>query len=146
MICSNALNSREKPAVSPMSDSSTFDIDKWRKKQKRGEFATPPRPTGRRSSNNDQCMRYSIAIPHSRLVRARGYLITRVLAFILLLPLYSTFILLLPLYFMCLKWRHWLGGEIAVIPTSVSIVSTAELFGGLRLIIALWYYDSSREP
>ena len=31
MICSNALNSREKPAVSPMSGSSTFDIDKWKK-------------------------------------------------------------------------------------------------------------------
>ena len=26
--CSNALNSREKPAVSPMSSSPTFDIDK----------------------------------------------------------------------------------------------------------------------
>ena len=28
MICSNALNSREKPAVSPVSGSPTFDIDK----------------------------------------------------------------------------------------------------------------------
>ena len=28
MMCSNALNSGEKPAVSPMSDSPTFDIDK----------------------------------------------------------------------------------------------------------------------
>ena len=35
-------------AVSPMSGSPTFDIDK--KKQKRGEFKTPPRPTGRRSN------------------------------------------------------------------------------------------------
>ena len=30
MICSNALNSREKPAVSPMSGSPTFDVDKLR--------------------------------------------------------------------------------------------------------------------
>ena len=28
VICSNALNSRKKPAVSPMSGSPTFDIDK----------------------------------------------------------------------------------------------------------------------
>ena len=45
---SNALNSRGKPAVSPMSGAPTFDIEK--KPQKRGEFKTPPRPTGRRSN------------------------------------------------------------------------------------------------
>ena len=48
MMCSKALDSRGKPAVSPMSGSPTFDVDK--KKQKRGEFKTPPRPTGRRSN------------------------------------------------------------------------------------------------
>ena len=52
MICNNALNSRKKPAVSLMSGSPTFDIDKRKKKQKRGEFTTPPRPTGRRSNKN----------------------------------------------------------------------------------------------
>ena len=36
-------------AVSPMSGSPTFDTGK--KKQKRGEFKTPPYPTGRRSNN-----------------------------------------------------------------------------------------------
>ena len=46
MMCSSALNSRGKPAVSPMSGAPTFDIEK---RQKRGEFKTPPRPTGRRS-------------------------------------------------------------------------------------------------
>ena len=35
-------------AVSPMSGSPTFDTGK--KKQKRGEFKTPPYPTGRRSN------------------------------------------------------------------------------------------------
>ena len=45
MMCSNALNSRGKPAVSPMSGVPTIDI---KKSQKRGEFKTPPRPTGRR--------------------------------------------------------------------------------------------------
>ena len=48
MMCRNALNSRGKPAVSPMSGSPTFDTGK---KQKRDEFKTPPRPTGRRSKN-----------------------------------------------------------------------------------------------
>ena len=47
-MCSSALNSTGKPAVSPMSGGPTFDIEK---KQKRGEFKTPPRPTGRRSNN-----------------------------------------------------------------------------------------------
>ena len=50
MMCSNALDNRGKPAVSPMSDSPTFDTGK-RIKQKRGEFNTPPRPTGRRGNN-----------------------------------------------------------------------------------------------
>ena len=36
---------------SPMSGIPTVDIDKWEKKQKRGEFTTPPCPTGRRSSD-----------------------------------------------------------------------------------------------
>ena len=48
MMCSSALNSRGKPAVSPMRDSPTFYIEK---KQKRGEFKTPPRPMGRQSNN-----------------------------------------------------------------------------------------------
>ena len=47
MMYSNVLNSREKPAVSPMSGSPTFDTGK---KQKQGEFITPPRLTGRRSN------------------------------------------------------------------------------------------------
>ena len=47
-MCSSALNSRGKPAVSPMSGGPTFDIEK---KQKRGEFKTSPRPTSRRSNN-----------------------------------------------------------------------------------------------
>ena len=47
-MCSNALKSTGKPAVSPMSGSPAFDIDK--KKQKRGKFKTPPRPTGKRSN------------------------------------------------------------------------------------------------
>ena len=47
MMCSNALNSRGKPAVSPMSGSPTFDTGK---KQKRDEFKTLPRPTGRPSN------------------------------------------------------------------------------------------------
>ena len=33
-----------------MSGAPTFDTEK---KQKRGEFITPPRPTGRRSNNDD---------------------------------------------------------------------------------------------
>ena len=33
-----------------MSGAPTFDTEKKRKKQKRGEFITPPRPTGRRSN------------------------------------------------------------------------------------------------
>ena len=37
MMCSNALKSRGKPAVLPMSDAPTFDIEK---KQKRGKFKT----------------------------------------------------------------------------------------------------------
>ena len=49
-MCSNALDSRENPAVSPMSGCPTFNVDK--KKQKRGEFKTPPRPTGRRSNEH----------------------------------------------------------------------------------------------
>ena len=51
-MCSNALNSRGKLAVSPMSGSPTFGTEK---KQKRGEFKTPPRPTGRRSNNEKKC-------------------------------------------------------------------------------------------
>ena len=47
MMRSNALNSRGKPAVSPMSGSPTFDTEK---KQTRGEFKTPPYPMGRRSN------------------------------------------------------------------------------------------------
>ena len=46
-MCSSALNSRGKPAVSPMSGGPTFDIEKKNK----GEFKTPPRPTGRRSNH-----------------------------------------------------------------------------------------------
>ena len=34
-----------------MSGAPTFDTGKKEKKQKRGEFITPPRPTGRRSKN-----------------------------------------------------------------------------------------------
>ena len=52
-------------AVSPMSGSSTFDIDK--KKQKRGEFKTPPRPTGRRSN-------YGFRPNYPRGRRMTGYL------------------------------------------------------------------------
>ena len=50
MMCINTLNSREKPAVYPMSGSPTFDMGK--KTQKRGEFITPPSPTGKRSNNS----------------------------------------------------------------------------------------------
>ena len=39
------------PAVSPMSASPTFDTEKKPRKLERGEFITPPRPTGRRSNN-----------------------------------------------------------------------------------------------
>ena len=38
------------PAVSPMSGSPTFDTEKKHRKIERGEFITPPRPTGRRSN------------------------------------------------------------------------------------------------
>ena len=39
------------PAVAPMSGSPTFDTDKKEnRKIERGEFITPPRPTGRRSN------------------------------------------------------------------------------------------------
>ena len=61
-MCSNALNSRGKPLVSPMSGSPTYDIDK--KSQKRGEFKTTPRPTGKRS-NNCTLLNQSPCIPSS---------------------------------------------------------------------------------
>ena len=48
MTCSNALNSRGKLAVSPMSGSPTFDTGK--KQNYRGEFKTPPCPTARRNN------------------------------------------------------------------------------------------------
>ena len=39
------------PAVSPMNGSPTFDtVKKENRKIERGEFITPPRPTGRRSN------------------------------------------------------------------------------------------------
>ena len=47
-VYSNPLNSKGIPAVSHMSGSPTFDIDK--KKQKQGKFKTLPRPTDRRSN------------------------------------------------------------------------------------------------
>ena len=37
-------------AVSPMSGSPIFDTRKKNRKTERGEFITPPRPTGRRSN------------------------------------------------------------------------------------------------
>ena len=50
MMCSNVtvLNSREKPAVSPISGNPTFDTGET--KQKRGQLNAPPRLTCRRSN------------------------------------------------------------------------------------------------
>ena len=39
-------------AVSPMSGSPTLNTEKKNRKTERGEFITPPRPTGRRSNNS----------------------------------------------------------------------------------------------
>ena len=68
MMCSNALNSRERPAVLPMSGSPTVDTGK---KQKRGEFKTPPRPTSRRSNDD-----LSKSIFYRRFVQGYCFLIT----------------------------------------------------------------------
>ena len=51
-MCSNGLNSGEKPAVSPMSGSPIFNMGN---KKKRGESITPPRPTGKQS-NKEQVL------------------------------------------------------------------------------------------
>ena len=52
-------------AVSPMSGSPTSDTEK--KETERGEFITPPRPSGRRSNNN------SISLRGRRYSRAQGH-------------------------------------------------------------------------
>ena len=44
------MGSHNMPAVSPKSGSPTFDTEKKPRKTERGEFITPPRPTGRRSN------------------------------------------------------------------------------------------------
>ena len=59
MMCTNALNSRGKPAVLPMSGAPTFDIEK---KPETGEFKTPPRPTGRRFKESKNCLRVLYAV------------------------------------------------------------------------------------
>ena len=53
-MCSNALNSKGKPAVSLMTGVPTFDIEI--KNQKRGKFKTPPHPKGRQSNSICACL------------------------------------------------------------------------------------------
>ena len=56
-MCSSVLNSRGKPAVSPMSGGPTFDIEKKNRNGANLKLrhalragGVPPRPTGRRSN------------------------------------------------------------------------------------------------
>ena len=53
ITCSNALNSRGKPAESPMSSTLTFDIDKTT--ETGGEFETLPCPRSRQSNKAKTC-------------------------------------------------------------------------------------------
>ena len=55
------------PAVSPMSGSLTFDTEKKEdRKIERGEFITPPRPTGRRSNQGPVFKRLFYEYCHSK--------------------------------------------------------------------------------
>ena len=69
-MCSNALNSREKPAVSPMSGSPTFDTGK-KNKTETGEFNTPPRPADRRSNKRHPIIVYYTSKNPCRVSHAR---------------------------------------------------------------------------
>ena len=53
-MCGNSLNSRGKPAVSPIAVARLST----REKQKRGDFETPPYPTGGRQSNYTEFCRH----------------------------------------------------------------------------------------
>ena len=74
-MCSSALNSRGKPAVSPMSGGPTFDMEK---NQKRGKFKTLPRPTGKRSNK----ARSVVSLSNPVLLRMRDNILTRAAAFL----------------------------------------------------------------